>query len=227
MAMTVNTVGDQPIIPGSVGFLYVSDQLIAGDLKLVTQANATIAGGLLLPRGTVMGKQTVGALVATAKGGNTGNGTITNLVAGTQTKTGNYILTFTGAAAFTLVGPDGQALPNGVAGNYVNPALNFTETAGGVAFVAGDQFTINVAVGADSWVKSVATAVDGSQVPQGILAEQADATGGNVNGGIYLTGEFNENRVAYDVSWTLQALRDALRPFNIFLKSAIIADPAS
>lgn len=227
MTMTVNSVGDQPLIPGSVGYLYTSDQLIAGDLKIVTRGAATITGGASLPRGTVMGQLTIGAVTSAPLGGNTGDPTNTLLSAGTRAKTGVYKLRFLTATTWTLTNPYGEALPNGVNGAYANPEINFTVTAGGTPAIAGDGFDITVAAGASTWKKAVATAVDGSQVPAGILAEVADASGGDVNGGIYLTGEFNENRITYDNSFTLAQLRDLLRPLNIFLKSAVTADPAS
>jgi len=224
MALTVNSVGDNPAIPGSVGYLYTSDQLIAGDLKMVTEGQAVIAGGLLLPRGTIMGQVTVGALTPAGPVG-TGNGTLTLPVAGTKTIPGVYTIKFLTATTYTVTDPNGEALPNGANGAYVNPAINFTITAGGTAFVAGDSFTLTVAAGSNTWKKSVKTAVDGSQVPTAILVDQADASAGNVNGGVYLTGEFNENRVAYDVSWSLAELKALLRPLNIFLKSAVTANP--
>lgn len=227
MVMTVNNVGDNPFVPGSVGYLYASDQLIAGDLKMVTRGTALITGGALLPRGTIMGKVSIGAVTSAAKGGgNTGTGTNTLLTAGTKTKPGIYQLRFLTATTFTLTDPDGDPLPNGAAlGAYANPNINFTTTAGGTAFVAGDGFDITVAAGSNSWRKSVKTAVDGSQVPSAILCDQADASGGDVNSGLYLTGEFNENRVFFDNSWTLVELRDLLRAWNVFLKTAITADP--
>ena len=228
MTLTVNSIGDNPATPGSIGYLYTSDQLIAGDLKMVTRGQATITGALLLPRGTILGQVTIGAVTSAAKGGgNTGNGTNTLLSAGTRAKTGVYQVRFLTATTYTVVNPNGYALPNGANGAYVNPELNFTITAGGTAFVAGDGFDITVAAGASTFKKCVKTAVDGSQVPAGILVDVADASLADVNGGVYLTGEFNENRVAYDVSWTLADIRDALRPLGIFLKSAVIADPPS
>lgn len=228
MTMTVNSIGDQPWLPGSVGYLYISDQLIAGDFKLVTGGQATITGGLLLPRGTILGKITVGAVTSAAKsGGNTGNGTNTALSAGTRAKTGIYTVRMLTATTFSVTNPYGIPLPNGANGAYANPEINFTVTAGGTPFIAGDGFDITVAAGSAMYKKAVATAVDGSQNPVAILAEQADASGGDVNGGIYLTGEFNENRVAYDVSFTLAAVKDALRAYSIFLKSAVVADPPS
>ena len=225
MPLTVNSIGDNPATPGSVGYLYTSDQLIAGDLKMVTRGAAQITGGLLLPRGCVMGQVTVGAVTSAAKaGGNTGNGTNTLLSAGTTAKTGVYTLRFLTATTYALTNPNGVALPNGANGAYANPEINFTVTAGGTPFVAGDGFDITVAAGASTWKKSVKTAVDGSQVPTAILADVADAALADVNGGLYLTGEFNENRIIYDNGWTLAELRDLLRPVGIFLKSAVVAD---
>lgn len=224
MTLSVTNYTDAPATPSAAGALYISDQLIAGDLKLVTRGAATITGGLLLPRGTVMGQLTIGALTPAGPVG-TGNGTLTLSSAGVRAKTGTYTIKFLTATTYTVTNPYGVALPNGANGAYTNPEINFTITAGGTPFVAGDSFTIAVAAGASTWKKSVATAVDGSQIPSAILADDADASGGDVNGGLYLTGEFNENRVAYDGSFTLATLRDLLRNFNIFLKSAVIADP--
>ena len=86
------------------------------------------------------------AAAATAYGSNHGNGTFTaGPVAGAGAKPGNYVLTFTGATAFTLVDPNGDSLPGAASlAAYSNPALSFTNTAGTNAFQAGDYFTIAV-----------------------------------------------------------------------------------
>lgn len=225
MALTVNTVGDNPQTPGSTGYLYISDQLIAGDAKLITEGQATISGGLLLPRGTVMGKVDIGALTPAGPTG-TGNGTIGSITAGTRTKPGVYRFTALTATTFSVTDPDGEALPvlaTGVA--YANANINATITVGGTPFVAGDFFTVTVAAGAGTWKKSVKSAVDGSQRPLAILVDVADAALGDVNGGLYLTGEFNENRVQYDGSWTLAELKALMRDVGIFFKSAVTANP--
>jgi hypothetical protein len=223
MALVPSTVGDNSSAPFGVATLYNPDQLIAGDLKLVTQGSATITGNAALPRGTVMGKITVGAVAFAAKaGGNTGNGTLSALSAGTRTIAGVYTVRMLSATTFNVVDPYGEPLPAGAAlGAYANAGINFTIAAGGTAFVAGDGFDITVAAGSASYRKAVATAVDGSQVPAAILADDSDPSGGDVNGGVYLTGEFNQNKIAYDNSFTLAALRDLLRVWNIHLKSAM------
>ena len=73
------------------------------------------------------------------------------------------------------------------------------------------------------YVACVKTASDGSQTPKAILVDYTDASGGAVTAGAYVTGDFNERAVLFDNSWTLAALRDALRTYSIFLKSSISA----
>ncbi|CAI3945418.1 head decoration protein [Commensalibacter papalotli (ex Botero et al. 2024)] len=57
-----------------------------------------------------------------------------------------------------------------------------------------------------------------------VLADTYNTTNGDVTAGAYFTGEFNANRIIIDDSWTLDALRDASRPFTIFFKDVVNAD---
>lgn len=99
---------------------------------------ANVSGGK--PLG---GFEAAAELVGTA-GTNTGNGTIGTISAGAQMQNGSYAIKFTAATAFTVTAPNGMSLPAGVTGTaYVNSQVNFTITAGGTAFVAGDSFTIS------------------------------------------------------------------------------------
>lgn len=219
---------EQPFISDQT---YLPDQLIAGGFPRVTQGSATISTqSAVLPRGTVLGQQTVGTLTGAAKGGNTGNGTmgtVTSVGTSSPPQTGVYTITFTAATAFNVFDPNGRELKPGVTGSAYSDAISFTITAGGTAFVAGDGFTVTVAAGTGNYIPAVATAVDGSAVPSAILANQTDATGGAANAGIYYTGEFNQNFVTYDNSFTLAQLAVLLRPFSIFLKNAVTAaDPS-
>jgi hypothetical protein len=229
MALSVTSVGDNAQTPGISAVAYIPDQLIAGNLKLVTD-NVNLALGTLL-RGTVLGQRQLGAPVAVAGkpagGANAGNGTITAPALGTGAKAGAYVLTFTGATTFTLVAPDGTQLANGATGTAYAGQLGFTVSAGGTAFVAGDGYTITVPSGDLAFVQSVATAKDGSQLPTAILADNADASGGVVVAPVYLQGEFNGNALIMDPSWTLAALKLAMRPLEIYIKSSVsAADPS-
>lgn len=73
------------------------------------------------------------------------------------------------------------------------------------------------------YIKSVKTATDGSEVPVAILVDNVDSTAAAQRGGAYLMGQFNQNSIIYDNSWTLAELKTALRPYSIFLEDSIQA----
>jgi hypothetical protein len=227
MTLIVNPLGDNPQQPGIYSEAYIPDQLIAGNLKLVT-GNGILGAGTL-QRGAVLGQQT--GTITQANPVNVGNGTLTAVTRGGTVKPGVYTLRATSAANFTVAGPDGAAMPNAAVGApYVSADINFTLTAGGTPFAAGDAYDIIVPPG--NYVSCVATANDGSEVPVAILMDYADASGGPVGIGVYLMGEFNQNAIVPDVSWGANAavwtpqLTNALRGVGIFLKSSqTAADP--
>lgn len=65
------------------------------------------------------------------------------------------------------------------------------------------------------------TASDGSETPCAILVDDVNAaTHGDQSGGVYLMGEFNQNRITIDTSWTIAGMKAALRPLAIFLKDS-------
>lgn len=137
MTLATTSIGDNPQTPGIAAEIYLPDQLVAGNQKIVTDT-VTLGAGTL-PRGSVLGQITA---------------------------SGNYVL-------------------------------------------------------------SVKTAADGSQNPVAVLADAADASGGPVLCGVYLTGELNGNALNFDASWTQATLKPALRPLGIFVKNAVsAADPS-
>lgn len=157
---------------------------------------------------------------------NTGNPTFGTITRGAKfNANGSYIVTMTAATVFTLVDPNGDVLTTtgatGVA--FTDPQISFTLTAGGTPAVAGDRFVITPAAGSGKYTLCNQAATDGSQVPVAILADTTDATGGDVLCGAYFTGEFNQNALQYDPSWTLAQLTTALRPLSIFLRSVVSA----
>lgn len=225
--VTVTPNGDVPQQPGNWDNSYVPDQLIAGVYPRVT-ADVTVTSGAtvntltVLPRGTVMGQQTIGAATAAAHAGNTGNGTISAVtIQSTTAKSGVYNVRFTAATTFSVFDPYGHEELNGVTGAAYVGDLGFTITAGGTPFAAGDSFQITVAAGTGNFIPSIATAKDGSQVPSGILVDDCNPSAGAVNAGIYQTGEFNQNAITFDTSWTVATLLQPLRVQSIFLKGAI------
>ena len=142
-----------------------------------------IASGQNLSRGAVLGKSSIGAATAAAKaGGNTGNGTISAVTRLNGAKVGVYTARFTAATAFNVEDPNGDVIGSGSTGAAFSDDVSFTITAGGTPFVAGDGFDITVAAGADTWKAFDPAAVDGSQVPAGILFAAVDASAGAKKG---------------------------------------------
>ncbi len=221
--MTTATFSDNPQFPSATAEVYIPDQLIAGNLKLVTE-NITVASGLV-QRGTPLGVVTIGPATATP-GANTGNGTISPVAILKGAKVGAYAVVATSATVFSVFDPTGARLKDAATGVAYADQIQFTITAGTTAFAAGDSFNVAVAAGSGSYIPSVATAIDGSQNPVGILVDLTDATVAPVNAGIYLMGEFNANAVALvmDASWTTATLKAAM-PKGIFLKSVISGTP--
>ncbi|MGE4536319.1 MAG: head decoration protein [Desulfovibrio sp.] len=67
------------------------------------------------------------------------------------------------------------------------------------------------------YLKAIGTAEDGSQTPDAILAEDADATSADALSVVYLSGQFAESALTLDASLTLDGIRDGLRDKNIYL----------
>lgn len=221
MVLSVTTFGDNQQAPSILAETFVPDQLIAGGGAGLVTKSVTITGGVDLVRGSLLGMVTDIAGAAVAKGGNTGNGTVTAITAGADAVPGVYTITYTAPTTFTVSDPNGLALPNGVNGAYVSNELNFTAAAGGTAFVAGDAFTIPFTGG--GFKLSVSTAADGSQKPVAILADAAlcATNGADQITGVYLQGEFNANAMTYGAGWNADSAEMAFRlgGFPIYLKN--------
>lgn len=235
MALNVQHYGDNPSVPFAGAETYIPDQLIAGDAKLVTQS-VLVTGGVNLTRGTVMGLVTGGSAglsgAPVAASGNSGNGAISAIVFYQEAKAGLYLVRFSSASAYTVYDPNGVNLV--AVGSAFGPSstvaeIGFTFTAGTSAMVAGDEIHIIAAPAATGAYKMArAEATDGSEVPCAILVDQANAAAGDVNAGVYLTGEFNGNALIYDAAWTVAQLTALLRRWNIFVKGQVSAlDPTT
>jgi hypothetical protein len=225
MSLTINSAGENSQQPSIYAETFIPDQLIAGNLKLVSQPVLIPSGNLV--RGAVLGQQTTSTIVVTP-GTNTGTGTVGTTSLGATQTFGAFLLKATSATVFSVTDPEGNALPNATVGTpYVNAEINFTITAGGTAFVANDSFSLNALEASGNFILSVKTASDGSQVPLAILATTTNATVSPQMAGAYVMGEFNQNALTFDPSWTLPGLQAALRQYGIFVKSSVsAADPS-
>lgn len=231
MVFVPGNVGDNPFQPGITGEIYNPDQLIAGDMKIVT-TDVTVLHLAALLRGTVMGKITLGAAAAAVKaGGNTGTGTLTldvatpilpNAIAGIYTV--RCIAAAANNGTFRVTDPRGVVLGDVVmaagAGTFAD-RIKFALADGGVDFIVGDGFDVTIAAGSGKYIEAVKSAVDGSAIPLGILVDDTDASAADKNAGLYQTGEFNGSRLVIDVSYTLAEITDLLRPIGIFIKDSV------
>jgi Bacteriophage lambda head decoration protein D len=224
MNFPLTQVGDNPFAPGAWGYQYNPDQLIAGGLQLVTHNVVIMAG--VLPRGTIIGRQT-NYSITVGHGTNAGNGSVGSLSPGANVQVGNYSLLATSATVFSVTSPEGVAMPNATVGTaYANPQINFTITAGGTAFAAGDTFTLSNARSTGNCIICVKGASDGSQNPVAVLADSVDASVSPQLVGAYFMGEFNSRAVTIDPSWTLYDIAVPLQARGIHLKGPVVsADP--
>ena len=116
------------------------------------------------------------------------------------------------ASGFTS---QGQLYPeNLIAGEY--PRITRKVIVGtGANLVAGSVLGKITATG--KYILSASAAVDGSQLPDAILAEDAAALSADVQAVAILTGEINELVLTLGVGHTLASIRDGLRNKSIFL----------
>ncbi|MER8394074.1 head decoration protein [Mesorhizobium sp. M1340] len=142
----------------------------------------TITGAAKLLNGTVLGQVGVGAAVAAAKGGNTGNATISAVTTGPGAKAGVYSVEFTAATKFDVIDPDGFKIKSGATGAAYADDLGFTITVGATPMVAGDGFNITVAAGTKKYKALDPAGVDGSQNASAVLFGEVDATAGDKKG---------------------------------------------
>ena len=107
----------------------------------------------------------------------------------------------------------------------IEPVLDrITLASNGSATVALQAGTVLGKVTASGKYVPVAPAAsDGSQTPDLILADDVDATAGDVVGGAYSRGDFNANALKLGAGHTVASIRDGLRSKGIIVVSAIPA----
>ncbi len=180
--------------------------------------------------GTLLGKKTIGAASVAAKsGGNTGDGTLTMDVTTpikNGAKTGIYKVRFTVAAAnngtFQVHDPDGKmigtVIMTGGAGTFDGEIKFAIADAGSDDFIVGDGFDITIAEGNGDYIKSLAAAVDGSQVPCAILGEDTVlADGADIEAMAHIGGEFNADYITFGTGHTEASVKDVLRDKGIYI----------
>jgi hypothetical protein len=231
MSLSVTNIGQNPQQPGVLGEAFIPDQLIAGELKIVSDT-VTLTGAAALARGAVLGKTVTSGTAAAVAGSNTGNGVMGAITVAGAAKTGSYLLKVTKAAAnagdFEVFDPSGNLVGLGTVGvAFSGGGLAFTLADGATDFVVGDSFALSVTAATVKYKLAVAAATDGSNDPEAILADVADPSGGDVSVGIYLTGEFNSGALSFGAGLTAALVKASLRRKGIFLKDAVSASDPS
>ncbi len=74
-----------------------------------------------------------------------------------------------------------------------------------------------------TWGRVHQTGNYGAATARGILAKDADPSGGNVEVIIYATGDFNEDRVTLGGTVTLAQVRAVLEGWNVYLRNPVSA----
>jgi hypothetical protein len=74
-------------------------------------------------------------------------------------------------------------------------------------------------------IKSLSGAGDGSQTPHSIAAHDVDATAGDKDILVYVSGRFNQARVNYGTAHTAASVYEALRDKDILLEPVVLRYP--
>lgn len=151
------------------------------------------AGGVKIQPGTVLGflaGGVAGAWPGNAEqvDSNTGNGTLTlagtPVVAGAQF--GMYSAIATSPTVFAVTDPYGNAVANATVGSAFSNQVAFTIAAGSAAFVAGDEFTVDVQAISGAFKPLNPSASDGTQTAAGISFGFVDTTLNDASGTIVI-----------------------------------------
>ncbi len=214
---------------------FTPDSLVLSLDDLLSHKITLKSGAGALARGTVLGKITLGAVTSAAKsGGNTGTGTCTvdattpllgNAKAGIYTV--RFVVAATNNGSFIVSDPLGRVIGEVVmaagAGTFAATDIKFAIADGGTDFVVGDGFDITVAAGSGKYLKALAAAVDGSQVPDCILDADTDATSADADAMGHFRGRFNSNAVTIGAGLTLAGITEGLRGKGVDLVSSVAA----
>ena len=194
----------------------------------------TFGGAGTVLDGTILSRQAVdAAIVVTADGGNTGNGTATASVVGVDELPvpGDYNLECTFVVAdggvFKLVDPEGNIVEDnltlrvgaGLVTTFNVQGLQIVVTDGGTDFAAGDKFEVAV-VANGKLVPFVIGGVAGAGIPKNVLTFDVTATGaGDEAIRSMISGEVRKEKLIIDAdgdgSNITDAILDDLRNYGI------------
>lgn len=122
MALIPTNYGNSPFQPGVAQDAFIPDQLIGGDMKIVTHGQRTITGGALYRRGTVLGLITASKkyTIATAAANDGSQTPVAILVDDTDTTGGDVV---TGIYAMGEFNKNAVILGAGITADAAQAAL--------------------------------------------------------------------------------------------------------
>ena len=198
------------------------DNLIAGDQIKPISDGFILKLGEVAKRGDLLGQILYAAQDAVPGGSNSGDGTLQDQEILEDWKLGDYLIRMTSPTDFQVSDPDLNILGTGTVGTVFNTGnqIQFIIVAGGLAFVASDEFTVTVERIYDGRVlRSLDTAFDGSQDPSIIMSnlDEIDATTEEQEVEGYIAGIFDHNSMEFFGSHTFENTKQDLRKLSIFL----------
>lgn len=94
-----------------------------------------------------------------------------------------------------------------------------------VTLVSGQNLVRGAVLGkitsGGKYTLSLSASSDGSQVPDAVLVDTTDASGGDKEVMVYTRGEFNEAALTIGTGHTADSIREGLRVKNIHLKKTV------
>jgi hypothetical protein len=194
----------------------------------ITTRKVTITGSAALLAGTVLGAILLAAAATvtpgtpvSGSGGTVGNGAVGVWTADDGAMEGTWVLEITVAAAnagkYKVVRPDGTVDGVGTVAVAYNGQINGTLADGANDWVVGDVIPIVVSYdrSAVKYKKSVAAATDGSQYPDMVLAQDADATAADLEAIAYETATVVGSALILGAGHTIVSIRERLRAKGI------------
>jgi len=169
-----------------------------------SREEVAVITGQNLKAGAVLGQITIdpATITSTPDVGNTGDGAMGAVTAGTGVQVGRYRLVIiepvAAAGEFILEDPSGVEIGQGTVAVAFTGEIDFTLADGAVDFAAGDGFSIDVAAGSLKYTEMDPTNTDGSGKAAAVLWDAVDATAADKKGAaIFRDAEVNKLDVVF------------------------------
>jgi len=111
-------------------------------------------------------------------------------------------------------GTEGTYAPDNLLGGEFPRVVRNVTLTGAAALTRGA--VLGRISASSKFTLSAAAAGDGSEVPEAVLVEDADPSGGDVSALAYLSGEFNESALSVGAGHDADSVRQDLREHAIF-----------